>query len=314
VSGKEVNKIGKVLVTDAIAREAVEKLQNAGHEVEVKTGLPEDELVNVIPPYDAIIVRSATKVTQRVIAAGNNLKVIGRGGVGLDNIDCEAAEAKGITVVSTPNASSQAVAELAMGLIFATSRKISMANVALKNGQWLKKECIGCEVVGKVLGIIGVGNIGQSLAHIAKSIGMDVIATKRDLLTVPDAIKELGIEVVPLDELLARTDYISLHLPKTGESTMLIGEPQLKKMKDGVILINCARGGIVDENALAEAIKTGKVAAAAVDVFANEPPGMDNPLIGLDNVIVTPHIGASSIEGQFRVGMEVTEKVILALK
>ena len=306
--------MGKVLVADAIAGEAVEKLQNAGHEVDVKTGMSEDELVNLIPSYDAIVVRSATKVTRRVIAAGNNLKVIGRGGVGLDNIDCEAAEEKGITVVNTPGASSQSVAELAMGLIFSASRKIAMADAALKKGQWLKKECIGCEVAGKVLGIIGIGNIGQALAHIAKSIGMEVIVTKRDLLTVPDAIKELGIEVVPLDELLARSDYISLHLPKTGESTMLIGAPQLKKMKDGVIIINCARGGIVDENALAEAIKTGKVAAAAVDVFAKEPPDMDNPLLGLDNVIVTPHIGASSIEGQFRVGMEVAEKVILALK
>lgn len=306
--------MGKVLVADAIAREAIEKLQNAGHEVEVKTGMSEDELVNLIPAYDAIVVRSATKVTRRVIAAGNNLKVIGRGGVGLDNIDCEAAEEKGITVVNTPGASSQSVAELAMGLIFATSRKLAMADAALKKGQWLKKECIGCEVVGKVLGIIGVGNIGQALARIAKSIGMEVIATKRDLRTVPDAIKERGIEVVPLDELLARSDYISLHLPKTGESAMLIGAPQLKKMKDGVILINCARGGIVDENALAEAIKTGKVAAAAVDVFSKEPPDMDNPLLALDNVIVTPHIGASSIEGQLRVGMEVAEKVILALK
>jgi D-3-phosphoglycerate dehydrogenase len=305
--------MGKVLVADSIAREAIEKLQNAGHEVDAKTGMSEDELVKAIPAYDAIVVRSATRVTRRIIEAGNNLKVIGRGGVGLDNIDCAAAEEKRITVVNTPSASSQSVAELAMGLIFTASRKIAMASAALKSGQWLKKECVGCEVAGKILGIIGVGSIGQALARMAKSIGMEVIATKRDFSTVPEGIKELGIEVVPLDELLARSDYISLHLPKTGESTMLLGEQQFKKMKDGAILINCARGGIVDEHALAEAIKTGKVAAAAVDVFAKEPPDRDNPLIGLDNVIVTPHIGASSTEGQFRVGMEVAEKIILAL-
>jgi D-3-phosphoglycerate dehydrogenase len=305
--------MGKVLVADSIAKEAIEKLQNAGHEVDAKTGMSEDELVKAIPAYDAIVVRSATRVTRRIIEAGNNLKVIGRGGVGLDNIDCAAAEEKRITVVNTPSASSQSVAELAMGLIFTASRKIAMASAALKSGQWLKKECVGCEVAGKILGIIGVGSIGQALARMAKSIGMEVIATKRDFSTVPEGIKELGIEVVPLDELLARSDYISLHLPKTGESTMLLGEKQFKKMKDGAILINCARGGIVDEHALAEAIKTGKVAAAAVDVFAKEPPDRDNPLIGLDNVIVTPHIGASSMEGQFRVGMEVAEKIILAL-
>jgi len=305
--------MGKVLVADPIAREAIEKIQNAGHEVDVKTGLSEDELINTIPPYDAIIVRSIPKVTRPIIEAGSNLKVIARGGIGLDNIDCDAAKEKGITVVNTPGASSQSVAELAIGLMFAASRKIARADAALKSGQWIKKECMGCELAGKTLGIIGVGGIGQALARIAGVLGMEVIVTKRDLSSIPPALKELGVPVVPLDELLARADYISLHLPKTAESALLINEPQFNKMKDGVIFINCARGGIVDEDALAQAIKCGKVAAAAVDVFAKEPPDEDNPLIGLENVILTPHIGASSVEGQFRVGMEVAEKVIQAL-
>jgi len=305
--------MGKVLVADSVDKEAIEKLQNAGHEVEVKTGMSEDELVNTIPLYDAIIVRGATKVTRPVIEAGNNLKVIARGGIGLDNIDCDAAEEKGIAVVNTPGASSLSVAELAIGLMFAASRKIAMADAALKSGQWLKKECIGCELTGKTLGIIGIGGIGQALARIAKAIGMEVIATEKDPDTVPPGAKELGVPVISLNELLARSDYISLHLPKTAESAMLIGEQQFNKMKDGVIFINCARGGIVDENALAQAIKSGKVATAAVDVFSKEPPDKDNPLIGLENVILTPHIGASSVEGQLRVGIEVADKVIQAL-
>lgn len=305
--------MGKVLIADTIAKEAIEKLRNAGHEVDVKIGLSEDELINIIPPYDAIIVRSIPKVTRPIIEAGKKLKVIARGGIGLDNIDCDAAKEKGITVANTPGASSLSVAELAIGLMFAASRKIAKADAALKKGQWLKKECMGCELAGKTLGIIGVGGIGQALARIAGVLGMEVIATKRDLSSIPPALKELGVTVVSFDELLARADYISLHLPKTAESSLLISEPQFNKMKDGVIFINCARGGIVDEAALAQAVKSGKVAAAAVDVFAKEPPDQDNPLLGLENVILTPHIGASSVEGQFRVGIEVADKVIQAL-
>lgn len=305
--------MGKVLIADTIAKEAIEKLRNAGHEVDVKIGLSEDELINIIPPYDAIIVRSIPKVTRPIIEAGKKLKVIARGGIGLDNIDCDAAKEKGITVANTPGASSLSVAELAIGLMFAASRKIAKADAALKKGQWLKKECMGCELAGKTLGIIGVGGIGQALARIAGVLGMEVIATKRDLSSIPPALKELGVTVVSFDELLARADYISLHLPKTAESSLLISEPQFNKMKDGVIFINCARGGIVDEAALAQAVKSGKVAAAAVDVFAKEPPDRDNPLLGLENVILTPHIGASSVEGQFRVGIEVADKVIQAL-
>lgn len=305
--------MGKVLIADTIAKEAIEKLRNAGHEVDVKIGLSEDELINIIPPYDAIIVRSIPKVTRPIIEAGKKLKVIARGGIGLDNIDCDAAKEKGITVANTPGASSLSVAELAIGLMFAASRKIAKADAALKKGQWLKKECMGCELAGKTLGIIGIGGIGQALARIAGVLGMEVIATKRDLSSIPPALKELGVTVVSFDELLARADYISLHLPKTAESSLLISEPQFNKMKDGVIFVNCARGGIVDEAALAQAVKSGKVAAAAVDVFAKEPPDQDNPLLGLENVILTPHIGASSVEGQFRVGIEVADKVIQAL-
>jgi len=305
--------MAKVLVADKIAPEGVEKLKQAGHEVDVKTGMSESDLLNTIPPYEAIIVRSATKVTRPVIEAGNNLKVIARGGVGLDNIDCDAANEKKIAVVNTPKAPSLSVAELAIGLMFATSRKIAMADAALKSGKWLKKECMGCELAGKTLGIVGVGSIGQALTRIAKAIGMEIIATEKYPSAIPREIMELGLELVPLDELIAKADYISLHLPKTEDSVGLFGEEQFKKMKDGVIFINCARGGIVDENALAQAIKSGKVAAAAVDVFDKEPPDEDNPLLGLENVILTPHIGASAVEGQFRVGIEVADKVIEAL-
>lgn len=305
--------MAKVLVADKIAPEGVEKLKQAGHEVDVKTGMSESDLINTIPPYEAIIVRSATKVTRPVIEVGKSLRVIARGGIGLDNIDCDAAEERGICVVNTPGASSQSVAELAIGLMFTASRKIATADAGLKSGKWLKKECEGCELRGKTLGIVGVGGIGQAVAHLAKAIGMEVIVTKRDLRATPPAIKKLGVEVVPMDELLARSDYISLHLPKTAESAGMFGEEQFKKMKDGVIFINASRGGIVDENALAQAVKSGKVATAAVDVFIKEPPDEDNPLLGLENVILTPHIGASAVEGQFRTGIEVADKVIEAL-
>ena len=305
--------MAKVLIADSVAPETVEKLKKAGHEVDVKTGMSEDDLVNTIPPYEAIIVRSATKVTCRVIEAGKNLKVIARGGIGLDNIDCDAAKEREITVVNTPGAASQSVAELTIGLMFTASRKIAMGDAGLKSGKWLKKACEGCELAGKTLGIVGVGGIGKATARIAKAIGMEVIATKRDLSTITPELKELDVKVVPLDELLARSDYISLHLPKTEGSAGLFGEEQFKKMKDGVIFINCSRGGIVDEDALAQALKSEKVAAAAVDVFSKEPPDQDNPLLGLENVILTPHIGASAVEGQFRVGLEVADKVIQAL-
>ncbi len=305
--------MAKVLIADSVAPEAIEKLKKAGHKVDVKTGMSEDELVKTIPPYEAIIVRSATKVTRKAIAAGKNLKVIARGGIGLDNIDCDAAKEKGILVVNTPKASSQSVAELVIGLMFAASRRIALADAAMKSGKWLKKECMGCELAGKTLGIVGIGGIGQTLARIAKAIGMEIIATKRDMSTIPPEIKKIGVKVVPLDELLAKSDYISLNLPKTADSAGLFGKEQFKKMKDGVIFINCSRGGIVDESALAEAVKSGKVAIAAVDVFTKEPPANDNPLLCLENVILTPHIGASAVEGQYRVGLEVADKVIQAL-
>ena len=297
----------KVLVSDPIAKEAIEILKASGIEIVEKTGMSPEELAKVIPEFDGIIVRSATKVTKDVIEAAKNLKVIGRAGVGLDNVDREAAKVKNIKVVNTPEATSISVAELAMGMMFSAARRIPQATFSTKAGKWEKKQLKGFELFGKTLGIIGIGRIGTELAKRAKANGMNVIASD------PYVKENEHARVVDFDTLLNESDYISLHIPKTDETTHILNKAAFDKMKEGVVIINCARGGVVDEDALYDAISSGKVRIAAMDVYEVEP-AKEHKLFGLDQVIVTPHIGAQTAEGQTRAGVQVAELVRDALK
>ncbi len=297
----------RIIITDPIAPAGVKLLQDAGFTVDEKPGLTPEELLQVIPEYDAIIVRSATRVTAEVINAGKNLKVIGRAGVGLDNVDRKAAEAHGIKVVNTPEATSVSVAELALGMMFALARSIPQATISLRAGRWEKKRFKGIELFGKTLGIIGgSGRIGTELAKRAQALGMNVLVSNFS------GRKPAYGTLCTLDELLARSDFISLHIPKTPETTHLLNREAFAKMKRGVYIINCARGGVIDEAALYEAIQSGQIAGAALDVFEKEPPE-DFKLFSLPQVIGTPHIGAQTEEGQYRAGIGIAEKVRNAL-
>ena len=293
----------KVLICDKTEQEFIEQMRAAGLDVDVRDDITAEELPQVLPAYEGMVVRSRTKVRQPLIDVCPNLKVIVRGGVGLDTIDYEYARAKGIAVMNTPLASSASVAELAIGYMFALARSIYKATASMKAEKWDKKSFEGDEIGGKTLGLIGVGNIGREVAKRAAALGMNVLAYD------PYVKQIAGIKLVTLDELLAESDYISLHLPKTEESANMIGAAQFAKMKPGVRIINCARGGIVDEDALYDALTSGKVAGAALDVFAEEPP-TDWKLLKLENVIASPHIGAATREAQARIGAEVAEKLI----
>jgi D-3-phosphoglycerate dehydrogenase len=293
----------KILVCDKTEAECIERMRAAGLTVDTNFEITPEELPNVLPAYDGMVVRSRTKVRQPLIDVCPNLKVIVRGGVGLDTIDAEYARSKGITVMNTPKASSASVAELAVGYMFALARSINKATSTMKAEKWEKKSFEGDELGGKTLGLIGIGNIGKEVAKRASALGMTVVAYD------PYVKEAEGVRLLTLDELLAQADYISLHLPKTKDSAGMIGKAQFEKMKTGVRIINCARGGIVDEAALYEALTSGKVAGAALDVFAEEPP-TDWKLLKLDNVIGSPHIGAATKEAQARVGAEVAEKLI----
>ncbi|UCF70082.1 MAG: 3-phosphoglycerate dehydrogenase [candidate division WOR-3 bacterium] len=297
----------KVLVSDPIAKEAIEVLKKAGIDAVEQTGLTPEELIKVIPDYEGIIVRSATKVTKEVIDAGKNLKVIGRAGVGLDNVDRSAAKEKNIKVINTPAATSISVAELALGMMFSAARRLPEATVSTKAGKWEKKKFKGYELFGSTLGIIGVGRIGTELAKRAKAMGMKVLAFD------PYVKSSEHAQVVELDTLLKESDYISLHIPKTEETTHILNKAAFDKMKDGVVIVNCARGGVVDESALYEAITGGKVRIAAMDVYEVEP-AKEHKLFSLDQVIATPHIGAQTAEGQLRAGVQIAELVRDALK
>jgi len=295
----------RVLVSDPIADEGVEMMRQAGIEVDVRTGLAPEELERTIGDYDVLVVRSATQVRKPLIEAARNLKLIVRAGVGLDNIDVEYAQAKGIQVMNTPAASSNAVAELTIGYLLALARHIPQSTASMRAGRWEKKKFMGNEIAGKTLGLVGYGRIGWLVAKKALALGMNIIAYD------PYVSDPRGLEMdfVSLEELLQRADYISLHLPLTDETRNLIDGPQFEMMKDGVRIINCARGGIINEDALYEAIRSGKVAGAALDVYLEEP-ARDNKLFELDEVIGSPHIGAATVEAQHRVGVEVAEKVI----
>lgn len=295
----------KVLICDQLPDYAPMRFEDAGFEVTVKTGMDHDELLKTLPGYNACVIRSATKVREpHIDAAIDSLKVIIRGGVGIDNIDHEYAKSKGVSVRNTPAATSNSVAELALGLMLSLARHIPKGTMTLKNGEWAKKKLKGTEIAGKTLGLIGVGRIGASLAAKCMALGMKVVAYDLFVKDAPAA----GIEMKELDDVLAEADYISLHIPFDKKVGATIGKDQLAKMKDGAYLVNCARGGTVDEDAMLAALDSGKLAGAALDVFVGEPePRAD--VVGHEKVICTPHIGASAVEGQDRI-VDIVEEIL----
>lgn len=301
----------KVLVADPIAKEGIAKLQVEAA-VDVVTGLAPGDLIKCIPEYDALVVRSETKVTAEVIEAGRNLKIIGRAGVGVDNIDVPAATARGIVVVNSPGGNTIAATEHAMALLLSLSRNIPQANSSLKEGKWNRSAFTGVQVMGKTLGVIGLGRIGGEVARRAQGFKMQVLAY--DPFLSSEGATQQGVRLVTLDELIRTSDYITVHVPLVAETRHMIGERELAAMKKGVRIINAARGGIVDEVALCAAIKTGQVAGAALDVFETEPLPSDSPLLGLPSIVVTPHLGASTNEAQVNVAVEVAEGVLAALR
>ncbi|MCX5717728.1 MAG: phosphoglycerate dehydrogenase [Nitrospirae bacterium] len=296
----------KVLVSDKISDKGVEILKKAGLNVDVKTGMKPDDLKECISEYHGLVIRSATKVTADIIGAAKNLRVIGRAGSGLDNVDKAAASKKGIVVMNTPGGNTITTAEHSIALLFSLARMVPQATASMKAGQWEKKKFMGVELFNKTLGIIGLGNIGNQVAKKAQGLEMVVIAY--DPFLSDDRAKALGIEKVSLDQLFSRSDFITIHTPLTPETKNLINSETIGKMKNEVRIINCARGGIINEKDLYEALKSGKVAGAALDVFEKEPPE-DFSLIGLDNVICTPHLGAATEEAQENVAIAVAEQI-----
>ncbi|WP_456327216.1 phosphoglycerate dehydrogenase [Archaeoglobus sp.] len=298
----------KVLVADPIAEEAVEFMRKNGLEVDVKTDISYEELLNVIRDYDALIVRSRTKVTRDVIDKAEKLKIIGRAGVGVDNIDVDYATERGIVVVNAPGGNSVSAAEHTIGLILSVARKIPQADRSVKEGKWERKRFVGIELRGKTLGIIGLGRIGYEVAKRMRCFEMNILAY--DPYVSEERAKSVGAKLVSLEELLKNSDIITIHVPKTKETEKMISYKEFEIMKDGVYIINAARGGIVDEKALYDALVSGKVAGAALDVYEKEPPDKDNPLLRLENVVTTPHIGASTREAQMIVGMTIAEDIV----
>jgi D-3-phosphoglycerate dehydrogenase len=297
----------KVLVSDNISPKGVAILKNAGFEVDVKIGMKPEELKACIGEYHGLVIRSATKVTAEIVDAAVNLKVIGRAGSGLDNVDKIAASKKGIVVMNTPGGNTITTAEHSIAMLFSVARLIPQATASMKAGKWEKKKFMGVELFNKTLGILGLGNIGTQVAKRAQGLEMNVIAY--DPFLSEDKAGTLGIRKVSLDELFALSDFITIHTPMTPETKGIVNSETITKMKDGVRIINCARGGIVNEQDLYEALKSGKVAGAALDVFEKEPP-VDNPLLTLDSVICTPHLGASTEEAQENVALAVAEQIV----
>jgi D-3-phosphoglycerate dehydrogenase len=298
----------KILVNDPIAEDAVQLLE-AKHDVDVKE-YGAIELLDSIGGYDAIIVRSKTRVTEDVIRKGEGLKVIGRAGVGVDNIDVEAATARKIPVVFSPRGSTVSVAELAIGHIISLARNLVFSDRSTRAGRWEKKKFIGTELQDKVLGLVGAGRIGAEVASRLKAFGMTTLAF--DPYLSEEIAEEIGVELVELPRLLKEADFVSVHAALTPKTRGLIGREELETMKETAYLVNCARGGIIDEAALAEAIRDGLIAGAALDVFENEPP-VDSPLLRLENIHLTPHLGASTNEAQVRAGTMVAEQVLKVL-
>ena len=299
----------RILVADPIAEEGIEALR-VHAEVDVKTGLKRDELINIIGDYDAVVVRSETKITADVIQAGKRLQVIGRAGVGVDNIDVEAATKKGIVVVNAPTGNTISAAEHTLAMMLALARHIPQANTKLKGGEWRRQDFMGTELRNKTLGIVGLGNVGSEVARRAKSFDMRLIA--HDPFASVEYARNLGVALVNLDELLREADFITMHTPLNEKTKGLINTKQLAMVKPSVRIINCARGGVIDEEALFNAVENGQVAGAAVDVFTEEP-AKNNILFKSDKILVTPHLAASTAEAQTGAALDVSEQVITVL-
>lgn len=298
----------RVLVSDKLSPSAVDIFKQHGVEVDYlpDVGKDKEKLLEIIPRYDGLAIRSATKVTEKIIEAATNLKVIGRAGIGVDNVDIPAASRKGIVVMNTPFGNSITTAEHAISLMLACARQIPSADASTQAGKWEKSKFMGVEITGKNLGIIGAGNIGKIVIERAQGLKMRVLAY--DPFLSEEKAKEIGVQKVELDELFEKADFITLHVPLTDKTKNIISAEAIAKMKDGVRIVNCARGGLVDEDALAEAIQSGKVAGAAFDVFAEEP-ATKSPLFGLPNVVCTPHLGASTTEAQENVALQVAAQM-----
>ena len=300
----------KILITDGLDESGQSILRDSAT-VDDKSGITADDLLKVIPDYDAVIVRGRTKVTASVMDAGSRLKAIGRAGVGVDNIDLDAAKKHNITVVNAPMSTSLAVAELTFGLLLAVAREVPRADAGMKQDEWLKKELKGVELSGKTLGVIGYGRIGVEVGKRAVAFGMNVIAY--DPLISEDEIQKRGAEAVSIQDIYAWSDFISLHLPLNVQTRDMVGPMAFSEMKDGVRIVCAARGGIIDEAALVEALNSGKVAGAALDVFAQEPPGLTEA-VSHPRVIATPHIGAQTAEAQIRASEDIANEVLSALR
>lgn len=302
--------MARILVTEKIADSGLDRLRAAGHEVDVRTGLSPDEIVEAIRGAHALIIRSATTVTAEVIAAGTDLMVVGRAGIGLDNVDTAAATAAGVMVVNAPQSNILSAAEHTMALLLAQARNVPQAHAALTDGRWERSQWQGVELADKTLGVIGLGRIGKLVAQRAMAFGMKLIAY--DPFVSDERARQLNIELVDLDTLLATSDFVTIHVAKTPETMDLIDAEALAKAKPGIRIVNVARGGIVNEADLAAAVEAGQVAGAALDVFSAEPT-TESPLFGLDEVVVTPHLGASTREAQDKAGATIAEMVELAL-
>ncbi len=296
----------RILVADPIAEDGIKRLQSAG-EVEVALKLTEDQLVERVGPFQALVVRSETKVTARVIAAGVNLRVIGRAGVGVDNIDVEAASAHGVLVVNAPTGNTVAAAEHTMALMLALARNVARGDASLRAGKWERSKLVGSELRGKTLAVVGLGKIGAEVARMAQGLQMRVIAF--DPLVSQERAEQLGLGLFPLDQILPQADVLTVHTPLSDATRGLIGPEQLAQLPRGARVLNVGRGGIVDETALAEAVRNGHLAGAAVDVFTKEPPDPESQLLHEPGILVTPHLGASTVEAQLSVATDVADQI-----
>jgi D-3-phosphoglycerate dehydrogenase len=301
----------KLLVTDELSKEGIEMLtKDSGVQVDVRPKIPHEELLKIIGEYEGLIVRSGTKVTAEVIEAGKKLKVVGRAGVGVDNVDVEAATRRGVLVMNTPAANIISAAEHTMAMMLTLARNIPRADASVKAGKWERSKFTGVELMGKTLGIVGIGRVGGEVAKRAKSFQMKLVGY--DPYISQELAVKLGVRILPLDKVLEEADFITIHTPLTPTTHHLIGKAQLEKLKPSTLIVNCARGGIIDEDALYEALKAGTIAGAALDVFEDEPP-KGSKLLTLDNLVATPHLGASTKEAQEKVSIEMAEHVKMFL-